>query len=55
MAHFPMRAIAFLLALTLAAGAWFMTQEPASAQSSITVKLPPAHPATPRPAFAFHG
>jgi len=53
MAHFPLKAMLFLAALALAAGAWFTHRSEPAAQSSITVKLPPAHPAAPRPAFAF--
>ena len=55
MAHFPLRAALFLAALALAAGAWFAHRGDAAPQSSITVKLPPAHPAAARPAFAFKG
>jgi len=55
MAHFPLRAALFLAALVLAAGAWFTHRGDAATQSSITVKLPPAHPAAPRPGFAFGG
>lgn len=54
MAHFAVRAAFFVAALALVAGAWFVHRDPGSAQSSITVKLPRAHPATPRPSFAFH-
>ena len=53
MAHFPMKAMLLVTALALVAGARFMQRDAAAAQSSITVKLPPAHPATPRPAFSF--
>src|SRR5690348_17931651 len=55
MAHFAVKATLFLAALALVGGAWFMHQSAAAARSSITVKLPPAHPATPRPSFAFPG
>ena len=53
MAHFPLKAMLFLVVLALAAGVWFVHQSAASARSSITVKLPPAHPAAPRPGFSF--
>ena len=55
MAHFPLRAMLFLAALALAAGAWFAHRGEPATQSSITVKLPPAQPAAPRPGFAFGG
>jgi len=52
-AHFPLRAMLFLAALALAAGAWFAHRGESATQSSITVKLPPAHPVAARPGFAF--
>jgi hypothetical protein len=55
MAHFAMKTTLFIAALALVAGAWFVHRDPGSAQSSITVKLPPAHAAADRPGFAFAG
>jgi len=55
MAHFPLRATLFVAALALAAGAWFTHRSAPAPQSSITVKLPPAHAAAARPGFAFRG
>jgi hypothetical protein len=52
MAHLPLKAASLLVAIALVASAW-REYRPAPAGSSITVKLPPAHPAAPRPGFAF--
>lgn len=54
MAHFALRAILFLVGLAVVAGGvWAMHGDPAPAQSTITVKLPPARAADPAPGFAF--
>lgn len=53
MAHFPLRAMVLMAALMLVAGGAWIVHGTVPSASSITVKLPPARPATPHPGFAF--